>query len=71
MAIRYCPRVIALNDGQVVYDGPSGNLTPALLRDLYGMKADEFITGSEFLPNNITNTTPVSLAWSTPSVQAS
>jgi len=71
MAIRYCPRVIALNDGQVVYDGPSGNLTPALLRDLYGMKADEFITGSELLPNNITHTTPVSLAWSTSSVQAS
>jgi len=70
MAIRYCPRIIALNEGQVVYDGPSNNLTPALLRDLYGMQADEFITGSELLPNNISHTTPTSLAWSTPMAQA-
>lgn len=71
MAIRYCSRIIALNEGQVVYDGPSGNLTPSLLRELYGMKADEFISGSELLPINISHTTPTSLAWSTPMAQAS
>ena len=71
MAIRYCPRIIALNEGQVVYDGPSGNLTPSLLRDLYGMKADEFISGSELLPNNISHTTPISLAWTSSMAQAS
>ena len=71
MAIRYCPRVIALNNGKVVYDGPSANLTPSLLRELYGMKADEFISGSELLPGNISHTTPSSLAWSTTAVQAS
>ena len=49
MAIRYCPRVIALNQGQVVYDGLSANLTPALLRELYGMQADEFLSGSQML----------------------
>ncbi|HSW20511.1 MAG TPA: phosphonate ABC transporter ATP-binding protein [Ramlibacter sp.] len=46
MAMRYCPRVIALHQGRVVYDGASANLTPALLRELYGMHADEFIHGA-------------------------
>ncbi len=49
MAIRYCPRIVALNQGQVVFDGPSTALTPALLRDLYGMAAQEFLSGSELL----------------------
>ncbi|WP_442770473.1 phosphonate ABC transporter ATP-binding protein [Zoogloea ramigera] len=40
-AIRYCPRTIALNNGRVVYDGPSSALTPALLADLYGSDARE------------------------------
>lgn len=43
MAIRYCPRVVALHQGQVVYDGPSSALTPQLLRELYGMQADELM----------------------------
>lgn len=47
MAIRYCPRVIALHQGRIVYDGPSAALTPALLRDLFGMQADEFLHGSD------------------------
>ena len=34
-ALDYCPRAIALKDGQVVYDGASAELTPALLDDLY------------------------------------
>jgi phosphonate transport system ATP-binding protein len=63
MAIRYCPRIIALNQGQVVYDGPSSNLTPALLRDLYGMQADEFLTGGELLSNAPQHPAPT-LAWS-------
>ncbi len=44
MALRYCPRVVALHEGRVVYDGPSAQLTPALLRELYGMQADELLT---------------------------
>ena len=43
MAIKYCPRVVALHHGQVVYDGPSAALTPALLRGLYGVQADEIL----------------------------
>ena len=41
VAIKYCPRVVALHQGRVVYDGPSAALTPALLRELYGVQADE------------------------------
>jgi phosphonate transport system ATP-binding protein len=36
MALRYCPRTIALHQGRVVYDGPSSALTPELLSQLYG-----------------------------------
>ena len=46
IAIKYCPRVVALNQGQVVYDGPSSALTPALLRELYGVQADEVLSPS-------------------------
>jgi phosphonate transport system ATP-binding protein len=41
VAIRYCPRVVALNQGRVVYDGPSSALTPNLLRELYGVQLDD------------------------------
>ncbi|MES2185984.1 MAG: phosphonate ABC transporter ATP-binding protein [Pseudomonadota bacterium] len=43
VARKYCPRVIALNQGRVVFDGPSAALTPALLRELYGVQADELL----------------------------
>lgn len=49
MAKRFCRRVIALNQGRVVYDGPAANLSTALLRELYGMQADEILNGSEFV----------------------
>ena len=69
MAIRYCPRVIALNQGQVVYDGPSANLTPALLRQLYGMQADEFLSGSELLNAPTPQAPSPTLVWSSPMAQ--
>lgn len=43
VAMKYCPRTVALHQGRVVYDGPSAALTPALLRDLYGADADEIL----------------------------
>jgi phosphonate transport system ATP-binding protein len=46
IAIKYCPRVVALHQGQVVFDGPSASLTPALLRRLYGVHADEMLSGA-------------------------
>ncbi|MBL8516541.1 MAG: phosphonate ABC transporter ATP-binding protein [Betaproteobacteria bacterium] len=49
VAIKYCPRTIALRRGQVVFDGPSERLTPAMLRELYGAEADEILD----LPDHI------------------
>ena len=43
LARRYCDRVIALRDGQLVHDGPTASLTPPLLRDLYGSTAAELL----------------------------
>ena len=38
-ALRYCPRVVALRDGRVVYDGSNAELTPNLLREIYNHDA--------------------------------
>lgn len=43
VALRYCPRVVALRHGKVVYDGPSANLTPAMLSELYGSELNELL----------------------------
>lgn len=43
VAMKYCPRAVALRDGRVVYDGPSARLTPALLDELYGVAAVELL----------------------------
>ncbi len=48
-ARRYCPRTVALRLGEVVYDGPSADLTPHLLRNLYGTAVDEMLDGTESL----------------------
>jgi phosphonate transport system ATP-binding protein len=42
-AQRFCQRTVALSHGRVVYDGPSADLTPAMLRALYGTQADELL----------------------------
>ncbi len=55
-ALKYCPRTIALRNGQVVYDGPSNALTPEFLGELYGAQSEElFLPGLEDAP---TTTTP-------------
>jgi phosphonate transport system ATP-binding protein len=43
VALRYCPRVVALRQGKVVYDGPSAALTPSMLRELYGADLGELL----------------------------
>lgn len=35
VALRYCPRVVAMRDGRVVYDGPASALSPEFLNELY------------------------------------
>jgi phosphonate transport system ATP-binding protein len=44
VAMKYCPRTVALRDGRVVFDGASERLTPSVLRELYGSSADELLT---------------------------
>lgn len=56
LARRYCERVIALRQGELVFDGPSAALTPAFLEQLYGTAAGELLedepacTPAEWLP---------------------
>jgi phosphonate transport system ATP-binding protein len=45
-ALKYCPRAIALQAGEVVYDGPSCELTPELLNSIYGAESSDL-----FLPS--------------------
>jgi len=70
MARRYCPRTVALHQGRVVFDGPSSELTPTLLRELYGMQADEILNGSESLHGNVTRLPEPAPVWQQPVPQA-
>lgn len=51
VAMRYCPRVVALRHGKVVYDGPSAALTQSMLRDLYGTEANALL--HDLVPDRI------------------
>jgi len=39
-ALRFCPRVIALREGRIVFDGASKNIDPALLAEVYGSELE-------------------------------
>jgi phosphonate transport system ATP-binding protein len=43
---RYCPRVVALKNGHLVYDGPSAQLSEAMLVNLYGRQAAAALHGN-------------------------
>jgi len=60
MAIKYCPRVIALHQGRVVFDGASAELTPDLLKALYGVQVDELFASSKAEANPTSSPHPVS-----------
>ncbi|MDM7942209.1 MAG: phosphonate ABC transporter ATP-binding protein [Hydrogenophaga sp.] len=71
MARRFCTRTVALHQGRVVFDGPSAQLTTALLRDLYGMQADEILNGSESVHTGVTRLpTAPAAPWVQPIPQA-
>jgi phosphonate transport system ATP-binding protein len=38
----YCDRIVALNAGRVVFDGPPVDLTAQRIRDIYGVTEEEF-----------------------------
>jgi phosphonate transport system ATP-binding protein len=39
----YCPRTIAMREGEIVYDGPSSALSNQFLAELYGEASDELV----------------------------
>lgn len=41
----YCDRVLALKDGKIVYDGPSEQLSDAILKDIYGAEIEDAYWG--------------------------
>ena len=48
-ATAYFDRVIAMNAGRVVFDGPASRITAAFLTELYGASAEELILPSQFV----------------------
>lgn len=61
-ATKYCPRTVAMRDGEVVYDGDSSALTTEFLTQLYGDDSEELILGHH------TNTPPPSELLATPAL---
>ncbi|MBK0347087.1 phosphonate ABC transporter ATP-binding protein [Aerococcaceae bacterium zg-ZJ1578] len=41
LALDFCDRIIGIRDGEVVYDGPSENVTPEILNLIYKGKTEE------------------------------
>lgn len=67
VAMKYCARTVALHQGRVVYDGPSGALTPTLLRELYGADADDILAlGDHISSLQDPKPAPPHPAWPTP-----
>lgn len=47
-ALGYCPRTIAMRAGSIAFDGPSSQLTPSFLGELYGAESERlFLPGFE------------------------
>ncbi len=38
----YCDRIVAMQDGRIVFDGSAGELTSDRVREIYGVSEDEF-----------------------------
>ena len=47
-ATAYFDRVVAMNAGRIVFDGPASRITSAFLTELYGASAEELILPSQF-----------------------
>ena len=51
-AIKYCKRVVALQAGKVLYDGPVSGLDRALLIQIYGPEFDEIVGDDALIHGN-------------------
>ncbi|MGN6526074.1 MAG: phosphonate ABC transporter ATP-binding protein [Burkholderiaceae bacterium] len=58
-AFAFCPRTVALHEGRVVFDGPTRDLTPARLRELYGAQSDELLAPPAVAPEPLSVPEPV------------
>lgn len=67
VALRFCPRTVALSRGRVVYDGPSSELTIPMLRDLYGAEAEELLSPA---PVKAASDVPAGIEISLPTLAA-
>jgi phosphonate transport system ATP-binding protein len=49
LALQYADRVIGIRAGQIVYDGPTGEVNDDVLKQIYGreLKDDELMKGAE------------------------
>jgi phosphonate transport system ATP-binding protein len=47
VARRYCQRVLALREGELVFDGPTSALDARFLKELYGTSAEDLVTDVE------------------------
>ena len=45
MALQYCDRIIGIDAGQIVYDGPSSGVNDDVLRTIYGENYKSEIIG--------------------------
>ncbi|GAB4072419.1 phosphonate ABC transporter ATP-binding protein [Ancylobacter sonchi] len=59
-ATAYFDRVVAMNAGRVVFDGPASRITAAFLTELYGASAEELILPSQFAVSAAEPLAPVS-----------
>ncbi|WP_338987292.1 MULTISPECIES: phosphonate ABC transporter ATP-binding protein [unclassified Spiroplasma] len=41
LALKYATRIIGIKDGQIVYDGSSKDVTPTILKNIYGNKYEK------------------------------
>lgn len=65
VALRFCPRTIALHDGKIVYDGASAKFTVKTARSLYGAAADELLRPT---PTSLPEVSPLHLPALVPSL---
>jgi phosphonate transport system ATP-binding protein len=52
-ALRYCPRIVALKAGEIVYDGPSSALGSEQLCAIYGAESEDLFGSIEATPSSL------------------